>query len=391
MSKIENKKKPKRIAFRVLVAAAVIAMLTLSAFAAEEIFGAGDWFRGILSAQLAEDQVRAEKEGVTIRETLSESQIKVVNDLGKVFEAQTQTSEGTTVTMHAAYGDAYILHLYFRVEAPEGTVLPDGILYDFCDHNAIDYSDPDHFQMLKPEKNAPYDAISYSMDIEILPDEDPADNKKDFHVTIHGQSGTKAKFNDGISKYFSMTGIYQQIPDVNMDEDGYVQLAPGNFSFDIGMANEVQTIKLDADGFAYGGEKIRIWTHNSPCIESCEEELTGETDPETGLPTHSETYNYEVQVDNVSISPLSADWQVKYTCDNAQMSFGLDFRVVMKDGTSPITYLASATDRVPAENDGVGLSVGTTYFTIPIDLEEIDYILIGDEELGETCKLYLPE
>ena len=136
MNKITNNgRKHRRTGFRVLVAVAVSVALTLTAVAAEEIFGAGDWFRNILNMQLASDAERAEHTGASIQESISDAQIDVVSDMGRVFEEQTQSSDGTTVTMHAAYGDANILHLYFTVEAPTGVVLPDNILYSFHDGN----------------------------------------------------------------------------------------------------------------------------------------------------------------------------------------------------------------------------------------------------------------
>ena len=174
MAKInQQEKKRKRIGFRLLATAAIIATLALTAVAAEEIFGAGDWFRDILRHQQQQDQTRAEEHSldVNLRETISEGQIEAVNELGRVFEAQTQTSEGTTVTMHAAYGDAYLLHLYFSVEAPEGTVLPDDILYDFYDHNRELQEGEERYVPLKAGKDAPYKHISQQMDVETLPDE----------------------------------------------------------------------------------------------------------------------------------------------------------------------------------------------------------------------------
>lgn len=369
MSKIENKqeKKGKRMAFRLLVIAAAISLITMTAFAAEEYFNVGEIIRGMF------------------REDFSDSQAEVVNQLGGDFQPETQTSEGTTVTLAAAYGDAYTLHLYLQVEAPEDTVLPDGILYDFCDWNAIDFSAKDHWENLKPGENAPYDTISRSMDIEPLADDDPTDNKKDFHVTISGQPGTDCKFNDGYSKFFNMTGIYQQVLDVDGDEDGYVQLAPGNFSFDVGIVNEVESIQLDVDGLTYGGHKTRSWTHDSPCSPLCDEELTGETDPETGLPIHAEEWDYEVTVRSMTISNLSAEWEIGYTTDDENKSFDLSFHVVLKDGTV-------------VKNRGGGLggeygdnrSSAVTYFEEPIDLNEVDYILIGDPEINSTHKVYLP-
>lgn len=387
MGKITKKeKKSKRIVFRILVAAAILASLSMTVLATEDVFDVGAWFREVLNLQLKEDQSREDALGVTVQDSVSQGQLEVINSLSQGFQPQTQTDQGTTVTLQAAYGADYILHLIFRVEAPEGTVLPDGIVYDFCDYNAIDYSRDDYFKLLYPGADAPYDYISYQPEIEALPDSNPTDNEKDFHVTILGQSGTECKFNDGYSKFFAMEGIYQQVVNVNQDEDGYVLLAPGKFTFDVGLVSKLEQIKLkEAEGFTYGGEKTRTWTHDSPCHELCKEDLTGETDPDTGLPIHGETYTYEVEVENMIVSSLGVDWQVKYSCPDKNRSFGLSFRVVMKDGTSPRATVASG-----GADNGKRM-IGTSYFTVPIDLAEVDYILIGDEELGDTKILYLPE
>ena len=394
MSKIEKKEKiHKRIGFRLLAAAAVIATLALTAVAAEAVFGAGDWFQQILNLQLEEDERRTEGMDVSLQESISQGQIEVVNDLGKVFAEETQTDQGTTVTMHAAYGDATILHLYFTVEAPAGTVLPDGILYTFDDHNREEEEGEERYVPMTPGEDAPYDFISQQIFVETLPDENPGDNKKDFHVTINGQAGTDCKFNDGYSKYFNIRGIYQQVVNVNGDEDGYELLAPGKFAFDVGLTGESQFIQLkEAEGFVYGGPKSRTWTHDSPCPDLCEPNLTGETDPETGLPIHSESWVYEVTVKKMAISSMGVDWEVEYTCDDDQMGFGLEFRVVMKDGTSPVMGQGGSRSDAPSWlTGGPGIGTGLTYFSVPIDLEAVDYILIGDEELGQTMKVYLPE
>ena len=385
MGKITKKeKKGKRIVFRILVAAAIIASLSMTALAAEDVVDVGAWFREVLNLQLRED-IRLRPMD-SIQDSVSEEQLEVVNSLSQGFHPQSKTDQGTTVTLQAAYGADYILHLIFRVEAPEGTVLPDGILYDFCDYNAIDYSRDDYFKLLYPGEDAPYDYISYQQEIEALPDDDPTDNIKDLHVTILGQTGTDCKFNDGYSKYFAMEGIYQQVVNVNQDEDGYVLLAPGEFAFDVGLVSQLEQVSMkEAESFTYGGEKTRIWTHDSPCQELCKEELTGETDPENGLPVHGETYTYEVTVESMTLTALGVDWQVKYSSPDKNRSFGLDFRVVMKDGTSPVAMIASG-----GADNGTRM-IGTSYFTVPIDLAEVDYIIIGDEELGDTKILYLPE
>lgn len=384
MSKINSEKKThntKRIAFRILVAAAAISLLTVTAFAAENVFGAGDWFRDILGNRLEEDRKTEQQEGldITLPETVSQEQIDVVNELGQVFEETSIESEGTTMTLTAAYADANVIHLYFQAEAPEGTVLPDGILYQFYDYNAEDWN------ILELPQGAPYELSGYNVDVEALPDADPTDNRKDFHVTIYTQSGMEMQFNDGVSKLYHITGIYEQVVDMNGDEDGYVRLAPGSFTFDIGIANEAKVVELDVDGLTYGGHRTRTWTHDSPCKEFCKENLTGQTDPDTGLPIHAESWDYTVTPKRLAISPLSADWACDYTCSDDRASFGLSFRVVMKDGSSPLLV-----DGGGSYNDEKCMSSGTNYFSTPIDLDQVDYILIGDPEINSTHKVYLP-
>lgn len=388
MSKINHKeKKGKRVAFRVLIAAATIAALTMTVYAAEEIWGAGDWFRDILNNALKESKTFAaeEKLDVTIRETISEGQIQVVNELGKNFQPITQTSEGTTMTLTAAYADENILNLYLQAEAPEGTALPDGISYIFYDpEEKRGDTDGEFWRPVMVGEDAPYDRIS-GLTIKVTPlaDADPADNKKDFHIVVTGQPDQEMKFNDGYAKYLNITGIYQQVADTNDDEDSYVLLAPGEFSFDVGIVSEAKMVELEVDGLTYGGHKTRTWTHEGECIASCDENLTGETDPETGLPIHAESWDYTVTARSLSISPLSANWACDFEVRDGDISCGLDFLVVMKDGTSPITWY-----------DGGGYSetssFGTATFDTPIDLNEVDYILIGDPEINSTHKVYLP-
>lgn len=393
MRKINHTEKTRRTGRgffgKVLIAAALISMLTITAGAAEYVFGAGDFFRSILGSELQERRELAQKDGIDVAypETVSEGQIAVVNRLGKVFEEQTFTDQGTTMTLTAAYADENMIQLYLKLEAPEGTVLPDGILYQFCDWNAIDYSDPDHYAMFTLGEDVPYDEderyISYSSDcVKALPDADPGDNKKDFLITLTAYPEQQLKFNDGFSKYLHIMGIYQQIPDVKGDEDGYVLLAPGEFTFDFGIANTAEQKTLDVAGLTYGGHKTRTWTHNSECKDFCKEKLTGQTDPENGLPVHSESWDYQITAKSLTISPLSAEWECDFTFSDERMVGMLDFKVVLKDGTT-VPKLGS--------NEWVSdtKSSGITYFAVPIDMEQVDYILIGDPEIGSTHKVYV--
>lgn len=383
MMKIEHKEKKRgRIGVRILALAAAISMLGVTAFAAEEIFGAGDFFRSILGIQLQESKDHAAENNldVTYAESISEEQVQVVNELGQVFEEQTFTDQGTTMTMTAAYADENIVHMHLKLEAPEGTVLPDDILYTFCDWNR-----EDDYCMFTAGKEAPYDSIGFTSDcIKVLPDSDPTDNKKEFLVTLTNSFSEDVKFNDGYSKYLNIDGIWQQVVNVEGDEDGYTLIAPGKFTFDFGMVNEAKAVALDVKGLTYGGDKSRTWTHDSPCDTFCDEKLTGEMDPGTGLPIHSESWNYTVTAKKLELSSLSAQWECSYECDEETMGFGLGFRVVLKDGTTVPTL------NIGGMWDGDGVSGGTTYFAVPIDMEQVDHILLGDDEIGSTHKVYLP-
>lgn len=384
MSRINHKENKRRTLrgtlSKVLIAAATVSMLTLTAAAAEHVFGAGDWFRGILNTQLKEDQQFAEENdlNMTIQETISQNQIDLINELGDSTEGRSITSEGTTLTITASYADPNVMHIYLKAEAPEGVILPDGILYQFFDYNADNW---DILKRSEPESGN----VAHSMNIQPLPDANPRDNLKDFHITIYNNE-EGLEFNRVSPLLWHITGIYEQVVDVNGDEDGFQLLAPGDFTFDIGHAKDVEVQQLDVSGLTYGGNKSRSWTHSSPCHSLCQELLTGESDPETGLPIHRESWQYEVTAKSLSISPLSAQWACDFTCSNPQMSCSLDFKIVMKDGTSPL-------GKHHGGGGGIGdySSFGTVIYETPIDLSQIDYIQIGDEELGQIYRLTIPE
>lgn len=364
MNKVKKTHKVRRFGTRLLIAAAIISMLTVTAFAAEQIFNAGDIIRDLFQKDIPENQV------------------EVLNQLGGSFQPQTITSEGTTMTLAAAYGDDHVLYAYLQVTAPEGTVLPDNISYIFYDPNAVnyeaEYGDEDYWKHIQIPKGNPYELI-YGMNVEVQPltDENPSDNYKEFYMVVTAQDGQEAKFNDGVAKVLNIMGIYEQVPNVNMDEDGYNLLAPGNFSFQVGIVNEAKKVELDVAGLTYGGDTSRTWTCG---FEQCGKLCEG---LETNGREHTEYWNYSVTVKKLVISPLSAEWEIDYTTDKWNLSLGLNFTVVMKDGTH-VDMTATAM------SDGGTYSRGIFRFETPVDLDQVDYILIGDEKIDSVHKVYLP-
>ncbi len=368
-----NRKPRRTLGFKLLVAAVIVVSLSMTAFAAEKMFGAGDIFRDVLNGQLGQDKI-------------SENQVDVINKLGKVFEEQTYMDQGTTITAKAAYGDEYVLNLYLSVTAPEGTVLPDDITYTLYDYNASQDAYDDAFQIGDLPGDAPYHAVFTGIEVFPQPDQNPGDNQKDFWVMIYAQPGESTRFNDGYTKNLPIYGIYRQVANVDGDEDGYELLVPCEFLIDLTLSHQVQAVELDVKGLTYGGTKYRTWTHDSLCQTGCEEVLTGETDPETGLPIHAESWKYSVTAESFTISPMRVTCENSFTVSDRAHSHGLDFRVVMKDGTSPMLNAVSGGWQTNESHCNC-----TLYFTVPIDLNDVDYILIGDEDVCEPYKLYLPE
>lgn len=397
MKRITQEKKPRsRVRFRVLLAAAIIAMLAVTAVAAENL-RTSQWFQSVLNQELQKEQAYVEENELnyTVQETVSQEQLDILDTLGESFQPQTVTSGGATMTLTAGYGDESVLHLYLQVTAPEGTVLPDGIYYTFFDYNKDIKFDENNKAVWAPvmvKEGGPYDHMSGMTfsPVEALPDEDPTDNKKDFHIYLScvspfeqkaylGKDGVATAFNDGVPKTFNATGLYQQAADVNGDEDGYEPFFTGDFSFDITYSAKLEKTEVDVTGTDYGGHVEEVWSHT----EDDDNFVNCGPYDENGLHIHTEEYDYTVTPTYFAISPMGVDYVVKYTCTDDRRSFGLKFKVFMKDGTNPMI----------APHGGVmtGMeSYATVNFQTPIDLSQVDYILIGEPEDGATHKVYLP-
>ena len=99
---------------RLLIAAAIAAALSVSALAATRLLG-GELFGDVFSQG----------------SSLSQGQIDAIDRLVQTFEGQdgsipaAVTDNGATITPIAALADENVYYLRLRVEAPEGTALPD--------------------------------------------------------------------------------------------------------------------------------------------------------------------------------------------------------------------------------------------------------------------------
>lgn len=114
-----------RMGTRLLVAAVIVAMLVMTAFAAEEILVSSEWFYDFF----------ADREGEDAAQIITENQRKLIAD-GLVNVNQSATCDGYTITLESALTDGYKAYLKFVIEAPEGTVL-DGHRYYFEEYPQI--------------------------------------------------------------------------------------------------------------------------------------------------------------------------------------------------------------------------------------------------------------
>lgn len=315
---------------RVALIAAVIMLMTLTAFAADEVLNDGALF------------------SVFFGDTLSDDEAALVNDIGKTF-GESVTSRGTTITPLRAIADETSYWLYLRVEAPEGVVLPDiseeeGYYYSF------ESKDNSHKILLET-----FD-IRYNKWVEIsinggmaeaLADDNPTDNVKEF-VLYLSKDGTSTIFNGPWQKRLTITGLslYQGITN---DEQ---LLFKGTFTFDISLHNEhrdEQYIVID----------------------------TGE------ISFYNEEYDFTTTVTRVSLTPLQimVDW--KNTEPNNKYIFpcGGPVQIFMKDGTvveAKGSYIDVSAQKIFHPDSIVGIG-SSERLDEPIVLENIDYIVIGGE------------
>ena len=194
MKKIENQqggrpavKKTGRVARGLLIAAIVAVMCTATVAAAK--LGVADSFKGYFGDLTAEQKQLMEEMGTT--------------------DMQPVTSNGTTITPLAVYGDAYNYYIRLLVQAPEGTVLriPDS------------QTEGVYLKLVGTEENgiletSDYDfgGVGYSVEWE---DSTPGDNTLEGVVSMESQmlsddaaqrvGETRMRFDDGQPKWLHIT------------------------------------------------------------------------------------------------------------------------------------------------------------------------------------------
>lgn len=340
MNQINTETKTSKRSFkpaRLLIAAAVAAALSVSAFAADRIFGAGELFQDFFA-----------REGGS----LSQGQLDTIDQLGHAAgEAAAQlpaavTQNGATITPLAVIADENIYYIRLRVEAPEGTALPD-----------LD-GDTQGYYQLKASLETPegaYMEFGYNEVKTVLDDDDPTDNRKEFVLCFLTPEGeTDLKFNDEVSKTLAISGLWIQSPDKE-----YTPIFTGDFVFDFGLSFQSQTIDLDA----------------------------------AGLTWHDELIDYTNTIQALSLSPLSLTYRVDCSLprnDSVGPFFG-DIKIVLKDGTvffsesqdydAMRNYIQTRPVTLPITGEPWGAFRNYIPFDQPLDLSQVDYVQYGDSKI----------
>ncbi len=330
-------KKAARLTTRLLAAAAVIAALTVSALAVNYAIGAGGLMQGFFA-----------KDG----EALSTGQIETLDQIGQTFEGGV-TDNGATITPLAALADDNCCYLRLRVEAPEGTVLPD--------------LEPDSYYQLFggrwPEEELTLTSASgedlqgYTYAFEWQPDSDPTDNVKEVVIRFTAQGTERLVFSRQEGIVLTIPGLW-----VQSAEKAYTPVFTGHFALTVGRF-ERRSLTVDCGGADHVDE--------------------------TGL-------GFTVWLDRIELSPLSISMWFRDNVKPDQTSrvhFGGSsgicegLQIVLKDGTV-------AFDNVPSwKYDPADLNWDASTmladgpindrncyapFGRPLDLDQVDYIKFGD-------------
>ena len=346
MKNIHTETKSRKRGFKpahLLVAAAVAAAFTVSALAAGRLLG-GELFGDVFSRG---------------NDSLTPGQMETIDRLVQTFEGQdgaapaAVTDNGASITPLAALADGNIYYLRLRVEAPEGTALPDldwerdGACYQLFGPEAADRL------TLEPAQGAyPADAFGYQLDFRPLPDSEANDNVKEFVVQFTNLSDDGIALNDGVSKQLTIHGLWTQ------DSDKvYTPIFTGEFAFDIGLNFQSQLLYLAVDGLT--------WSTRA------EDEFRGVA------------YDVTNTVKQMSLSPLSLSYRYTTTLpkDNNWIGAGLGpVEIVLKDGTAIPCIHGCDTD-VGDSQTGTRELEGFVVFDQPLDLSQVDYVQYGENKI----------
>lgn len=336
---------------RIAAIAAVVMLLTLTAFAADGIIN-GEWFGGYFGT------------------TLSDNQKEFVENSGRTF-TESLSVNGATITPISAISDKDIYYLHLRLEAPEGVVLEDlgdDCCYDFQPY----YYHPDlHYYELKRVQIKTYwgtalHTVSCSHSVKTLPDEDPADNVKEFVLILQNED-KDSMLNGPGQKTLYIPGLFvRKIWDQKDVETKIV----GPFKID--MTNYVedagdQKLVIDLDDLAIYNEKYDFTT--------TVEKVVITPFALTRYFTATEPNYWDISPTGGSVRLVMKDGKSILVGDHGEYNFGRD------EGYLTISEVSRISGLKFGEKNEHWIGYENTSYLLPepIVLDDIDYIVIANE------------
>lgn len=319
MEKIRQTKRPRRrMGVRLLACAALAAVFTVSVMAAYHLWGPGELFDPFFTLESA---------------PLDGGQKELLDQIGAT-DLPPVTSNSVTLTPLAAIADEHTLYLRLRLEAPEGTVLPDMEEQESHIAHDVELVDADTGER-----------FNWGMQkARFLSDDTPGDNTLELVFMLLG-SPRGVNWIDGTSKILTIydLGLYP-------DDGGDMRLE-GEWSFSL-------------DGF-YPSKAVEV----NPI----------------GATRWDERTERMVTLEGLTLSPLSASYTISYPVEESWEFVDLQLELVYKDGSS--VTIDGGSGKGSHGPDGQG---GTDYFTgvrnfdAPLDLRELDHLQYGG------CRLEIP-
>jgi len=323
--KLLNTRPKRRLLPRLAVCAAVAAALTISAMAAYQIWGPGNLFNSFFTMKNA---------------PLDVGQKALLDEMGTT-DLALSASNGITITPLASVADAYNCYLRLRVEAPEGTVLPDMGTQE--DHVFQDVDLRDTATGERPDWGI--------QKARFLPDSTPGDNVLELVFILYGRPGG-INWNDGVSKTLYLTNLV--LSPRESTSEGEDMVLEGTWGFAMDHLYQSKSLEVDPAGAA------RLDTETQAMVT----------------------------LESLTLSPLSVSFTLSYP-PNADHFVHYELTLVCKDGSAVTINGANGYgDPGPDGPGGQDYFYGVSAYDIPIPLEQIDHIHFGDHSifLSETTQ-----
>lgn len=327
MKKINTKRPVRRWGMRLLIAAAIMMLLTMSVFAAEDIMTYDNWFTDYFSgkevvADISENQLQ-----------LLESSITPIN--------QSVTSNGYTVTLETAITDGYVAYFTFRVDAPEGVVL---------DKRRYEFAEVPLYIFGEDIDDGKIHARSGSW--RTLEDDDPTDNtvRLLLDLGINDPEGVEASITDKSVKTITLNTFEAYIE----PECIFEPQAKGEWCFDFTLPDtELVT------------QEVEMLTAPVRCTARRQ--------------SGQHNFDIAVKITSFRLRALTATLVVEEPLTGFWEGIILDpIYVVLKDGSRVLARFSDGTYQ-----DGVCIS--NLEFDVPISFADVDYI-----EFPGGDKAYMP-